>query len=250
MIEQRKWGESSSFGPRQWLRHQLLLDLLVRHVPKGDTRVLDAGCGEGRLAELIAEKGFEVTGFDDSEASIAQARARLPEAKFWVGTMDQIKLEDSSVDAVVSGEVLEHLDDDKAAVREMFRILKPGGTAVVSVPGSQRLWSIDDDWSGHKRRYAPGGLTSLFEAAGFSTVDCRYWGFPVIYTYYRLYYIQMLKKRAEQTGLAGLRPSSFVNSLFALALLPDRLSYLLRLPLGIGLVAVFRKPQASPGVSR
>jgi SAM-dependent methyltransferase len=195
------------------------------------------------MAELIAKQGFEVMGFDDSPASIGKARARLPKGKFWVGSMDKIELPDSSVDAVVSGEVLEHLEDDQAAVREMFRVLKPGAIAMVSVPGSRGLrWSIDDDWSGHKRRYTKAGLEGLFESAGFSTLDCRCWGFPVIYTYYRLYYIPMLKERTEQgLGQTGLAPSPFLAFLFTLALLPDRLSYLLRLPLGIGLIAAFQK---------
>ncbi len=241
-MDLRKWGETGSFGPRQWLRHRLLLKELKAGLPEG--AVLDAGCGEGRLALLIANRGYQVSGFDPSGESLKQARERNPGLTFWSGKMDSIPVPDQSFDAVISGEVLEHLEDDRAAVREIYRVLKPGGLAIVSVPADPLKWSIDDEWSGHKRRYTEPGLEKIFQDAGFQKEKIRRWGWPVIWSYAYFYYIPRLRRKTQagpQAALpAGLKDSRLIRALFWIALTPDRIFS--KAPFGIGLIGSFRKP--------
>jgi len=249
MIPERKWGQTPSFGPRQWLRHKLLLKELSKRLPQG--LILDAGCGQGRLAFLLSKKGYMVFGFDESRESLNQAsqtsvladpRVRPP--AYLQSKMDQIPFLDNSFDAVISGDVLEHLADDKSAVKELFRILKPDGIAIVSVPSDPNKWSVDDEWSGHKRRYNKTEIENLFLNTGFEKLSIYHWGWPIIYIYYRLYYIPSIKNKLNQNPSssepAGIKENRLINALFSLLLLPDLLFP--GAPWGIGLIAVFRKP--------
>jgi len=242
MVEQRKWGQTPSFGPRQFLRHKLLAKELARAIKRGT--VLDAGCGEGRMAELLSQKGFQVFGFDESSLSVCKAAERVPEASFWKGSLLKTALPDGNFDAVISGDVLEHLEHHDKAVQEMFRVLKPGGLAIVSVPADPEKWSIDDEWSGHLRRYTRNQLTGLFKAAGFAELNCRHWGWPIVWIYYRLIYVPLLKRgirNPEKTAATrGFNESKTLNAIFSILCLPDMLCT--KTPWGIGLVASFQKP--------
>ena len=243
MAERRKWGASPTFGPRQWFRHRLLVRELAASRAQGT--VLDAGCGHGRMAELLSKRGLQVFGFDESSLAVSKAATRVPDALFWSGSLLQMALPDAKFDAVISGDVLEHLEDDKKAVAEIFRVLKPGGLAVVSVPADPKKWSLDDEWSGHKRRYNKADLISLFKSAGFAVIKCRHWGWPITWIYYRLFYIPMLKRqlgsKQGSPGLQGMKESKLYESAFRIAFLPDMLC--LDAPAGIGLLAVFSKPR-------
>jgi len=239
MVEQRKWGAAPSFGPRQWLRHRLLLKEISR---LGSGEILDAGCGEGRMEQLLGRSDFSLFGFDESRKSIETACTSAPGAIFLRAGINSMPFAGNKFDAVVSGDVLEHIEDDKAAVAEIFRVLKPGGMAVISVPADPQKWSIDDDWSGHKRRYAKEQLISLFKSSGFETVSCYHWGWPVTWIYYRLFYIPMLGRRVRGSKILepkGMTTSKWMEFVFRLAFLPD--SLLLGIESGIGIIAVFKK---------
>ena len=126
----------------------------------GNTRVLQAHGWRAAALEYGPE-GAEVC----AERGIAVLRAdatRLP-------------LEPSSLDLVVAFDVLEHLDDDKAAASGVFEALRPGGTFLVAVPCDMRLWSEHDVAVGHVRRYTRPELVGLLEGVGFEIEDVRSW---------------------------------------------------------------------------
>jgi SAM-dependent methyltransferase len=247
MVETRKWGAAPSFGPRQWLRHKLLLKELTWRLRSGV--VLDAGCGEGRMAHLVSSHGLSVVGFDESRASLEQACNTPAQIACFRGSITRMALAENSFDAVVSGDVLEHIEDDRAAVAELFRVLKPGGVAIISVPADPGKWSIDDEWSGHKRRYTGEGLRSLFVDAGFDPIDYYSWGWPMTWIYYRLFYIPMLKRRFQDgrndQAPQGLSGSPLMGLIFKLAFLPDQLGLGVPCDWGIGFIGVFEKQGSS-----
>jgi SAM-dependent methyltransferase len=250
MIEERKWGASPTFGPRQWFRQRLLAKELVKRLKSGS--VLDAGCGEGRMLGLLAPNRFSLFGFDQSRECMANFATRPGSADIWQGSMAHLPAPDKSFDAVLAGDVLEHLEDDKAAVKELFRVLKKGGLALVSVPADPKKWSIDDDWSGHKRRYNKEDLVRLLESQGFVTKDCYHWGWPVIWMYHRLFYLPMLKRqlnlsasKSQPKGMASPISAAIAGLAFRIILIPDQLC--LGSQSGIGLIGVFQKPLTSPG---
>ena len=157
---------------------------------KPGMRVLDAGCGSGRhLCEAFRRPGVEVAGADLNWADLCKAKgflslmAREKPGKWIVTNADILNLPyaDGSFDVVVCSEVLEHLPDGAAAVRELVRVLKPGGDLVVTVPRffPERIcWVLSAAYhhepGGHIRIYKKGELMSLLEEAGARCWRIRY----------------------------------------------------------------------------
>lgn len=111
----------------------------------GSGRALDIGMGGGRLCAALAERGWEASGIDPSEAMVALARSRLPDAeeRLVVGRAEELPFPDASFDAVAALGSLEYAADLDAALREVFRVLRSEGRAVLSWPnfrGLTPLW--------------------------------------------------------------------------------------------------------------
>jgi 2-polyprenyl-6-hydroxyphenyl methylase/3-demethylubiquinone-9 3-methyltransferase len=108
-----------------------VIDKLAAAVPAG-ARVLDVGCGGGFLTLKLAAAGYRVTGLDVAESVMASGRARDPrgEVEWRVGDATALPLEDARYDAVCMMDVLEHVEDWPAAIREVTRVLKPDGVFV------------------------------------------------------------------------------------------------------------------------
>jgi ubiquinone/menaquinone biosynthesis C-methylase UbiE len=99
-------------------------------IPPGDA--LDAACGTGRHALLLAELGQRVTGVDATEAMLAVAREKMPAADLRLGQLDALPIDDASIDVLTCALALEHVRDIRPVFREFARVLRPGGRAVVS----------------------------------------------------------------------------------------------------------------------
>jgi len=238
MTESRQWGKTSTFGPRQWFRQRLMLKELKKYLPQG--KVLDAGCGEGRMLRLLAEKGYQVVGMDLSRESLLRAQKQNPNAPLVLSDLESLPFSPESFDGVISGEVLEHLEDDERAVQEFHRVLKKGGIAIITVPAHPELWSLDDQWSGHKRRYKKEELEKLFEKNHFQTLSCYYWGFPLLRIYYQFFYPRWLKKKLQKEDInkvSGFQPQKKFEFIFNFALCLDQL--FLGKSGGIGIIGIF-----------
>jgi len=186
-ISKVKWGALDTGGPRHLYRERLMVGSLLGNLDSG--RVLDAGCGNGTLTAKLARFGFEAYGLELSQAQLVLAQQRATELSLEhrigmiQGDVTQLPFPDVWFDAVVCGEVLEHVENDASAVMEFRRVLKSGGICVVTVPANPRLWGIDDEWVGHVRRYQKRELLDLFESNGFRVKRIRYWGFLFLRIY-------------------------------------------------------------------
>lgn len=141
--------------------------LVKKYTPKGG-KVLDAGCGPAELELELDCKRFQVTGLDISADYIAYAKERVPGAHFQQGLLERIPFESKSFDTVVCVDVLEHvlyLDD---VVRELLRVLKPGGHVIVRVPVEDSVGAYivpNPFWFVHMRRFDEPELVLLFTRA-------------------------------------------------------------------------------------
>ncbi|MEM7679092.1 MAG: methyltransferase domain-containing protein, partial [Myxococcota bacterium] len=97
------------------------------------------------------------------------ARRRLPEAQFFQMDARQLPFR-AAFDVVGAFDVLEHIDEDETVLGQLFEAVRPGGGLMLTVPQHRWLWSAVDDLSGHKRRYAPGELSTKVKRAGFEVV--------------------------------------------------------------------------------
>jgi SAM-dependent methyltransferase len=150
-------------------RRRLLAGLLGGLDLPARARVLDVGCGTGANAEVLAAPGRFTVGLDPSALALALARPGGHRAVLR-GDGAALPFGDRSFDLVCALDVLEHLDDDAAAARELHRVLRPGGALVVFVPALRLLWGRQDEVSNHRRRYGRRQLGDLVTAAGLAVV--------------------------------------------------------------------------------
>ncbi|WP_143590672.1 class I SAM-dependent methyltransferase [Thermoactinospora rubra] len=149
-------------------------------------RVLDLGCGGGRHAFEVLRRGADVVAFDMDQAELDNVKAmflameeagevpRGATGETVHGDALAMPFEDASFDRVIAAEILEHIPDDMAAMRELYRVLKPGATAAVTVPSflPERIcWALDEAYhtapGGHVRIYTLAELRAKLKATGF-----------------------------------------------------------------------------------
>jgi SAM-dependent methyltransferase len=149
-----------------WTR-QALLDAIEGTDPGV---ILDAGCSSGYLLEDLRRRHPQATllGADLVAAGLRRAHALVPDARLLLADVCHLPLEDASVDAVLSANLLEHVPDDVGALAEFRRVLKPGGLAAVIVPAGPGTYDYYDRFLGHERRYARHELAR--KAAGFEVL--------------------------------------------------------------------------------
>jgi SAM-dependent methyltransferase len=148
------------------------IERICADLKREQPRILDIGCGTGANLEMLAHFG-ETEGVDVSEAALAFCRERgLQNVR--QGEAEHLPYEDDSFDLVTALDVVEHLDDDVAGLREMRRVLRPAGRVLLFVPAFMFLWGVQDDISHHRRRYTRAGLKRVVRAAGFEVESATY----------------------------------------------------------------------------
>ena len=155
-----------------WYRERrVLLERDLRGLRPGTA--LDVGAAGGGNTRVLRRLGWNAIALEygPEGAQVAHDRG-LPTLR---GDATALPVADASLDLVVAFDVLEHLDDDDAAVREVRRVLRPGGRYLVAVPCDPRLWSAHDEAVGHVRRYTRATLSALLVRGGFSLGPMRSW---------------------------------------------------------------------------
>ncbi|HZJ05724.1 MAG TPA: class I SAM-dependent methyltransferase [Nocardioidaceae bacterium] len=164
----------------------LTVDFDLLGVAAGD-RVLDMGCGAGRHAFELYRRGTDVLAFDqdaDELAAVSDMFAEMrsagevpdgAEADVKQGDARQLPFADGEFDRVVAAEVLEHIPDDRTAISELARVLRPGGTMAVTVPRwfpEKICWALSEQYhqveGGHVRIYTRDELVAKVQMAGLA----------------------------------------------------------------------------------
>jgi SAM-dependent methyltransferase len=148
------------------------VEQICRQVTDRRPRILDVGCGTGANLILLSKYG-DAEGVDVSEDALAFCRERGLE-KVRLGAGEDLPYEDGEFDLVTAFDVVEHMDDDLAGIKEMRRVLRPGGRVLLFVPTFMFLWGLQDEVSNHRRRYRLPQLTRVLEEAGFEIERTTY----------------------------------------------------------------------------
>ena len=152
-------------------RHQVVYQRLAPRC--ADREVLEAGCGEGYGADLIAGVARRVVALDYDAATVAHVRSRYPRVEVMQANLAELPLPDASMDVVVNFQVIEHLWDQAQFVAECARVLRPSGLLMVSTPNRITFSPGRDTPINpfHTRELNAAELTQLLVDAGFSQVS-------------------------------------------------------------------------------
>jgi len=156
---------------RTGLTLRLLKDLGIRP----PARIMDAGCGWGVTLDALEKAGYDAIGLDQSRRALE--RIDRPGRSLVEADLNQpIPQVVSSYDTVLALDVIEHLDDDRTAVRRLASLVRPGGFLIVSVPALPELFGEFDAVQGHRRRYLPETLRGVFAGSEIRLERVFWWG--------------------------------------------------------------------------
>lgn len=162
-------------------RRRVLETVIDGFVTSGAGRVvLDVGTGGGGMEPILSRFG-RVVGTDVSWRALELTRSHVE--RLVAASLEALPFRTGAFDAVFACDVIEHVDDDGQALRELRRISAVDGRLVLTVPAYQFLWSVHDEINGHRRRYTRRGLGALLDAAGWRAVRLSYFNtilFPPI----------------------------------------------------------------------
>jgi SAM-dependent methyltransferase len=192
---------------------------------------LDVGAAGGGNTRVLRAAGWRAVALEYGEegARVCAERA-IPVLR---GDATRLPLAPGSLDLVVAYDVLEHIDDDAAAAKEVFELLRPGGVFLVAVPCDPRLWSAHDEAVGHVRRYTRPELLALLAGAGFAVDDVRSWMV--------LLRPAVALKRRSSTGSDLDDPPGWMNLALGAVVALERRLPVGRLP-GVSLLVTARRP--------
>lgn len=210
---------------------------LVKEFPK-DAEILDVGCSGGALIEeLTKENYFNITGIDISKKAIELSKNRGIK-NCYVMDGENIKF-NKKFDIIIASDVLEHIKNDKAAVRSWRSALKRNGEIICFVPALKSLWSQHDIANQHYRRYNEKMLISLFKKEKMKIKRLSFWNFSLIFPVYLIRMIQniFLKNKSNKHQLSETN-KIINNQLYTLLSIENRLLRYFNFPIGISLFLV------------
>jgi len=189
-----------------WWRARAKLALAALHAQhiRPPARIFDVGCGWGVNLQALEASGYHATGFDISRRIlelIDQPNRQLVEADITKPLPGGV----APCDGLFALDVIEHLDDDQAAVRQFARLVRFGGFVIVSVPALPELFSEYDRIQGHRRRYLPETLRAAFAGTGLTVRSIFWWG---------AWMVPILRRtRRSAGGTGGTRSKTYAEYL-------------------------------------
>lgn len=245
--------QSESLPPlsiRASLRYDVVSRVLEQLRPG---RVLEIGCGQGAVGTRLTGIA-DYMGVEPDDQSFEVARRRIePRGGAVLHGMHSVVPAGQLFDVVCAFEVLEHIDDDGAALAEWVRFIKPGGYILLSVPAFQERFGPLDTYAGHFRRYSPEQLGERLIGAGLVDPEVTVYGWPLGYPWE--WVRNAIDKRklarasdltpAELTKASGrtFQPKGRLSgSMITVGVAPFKVAQRMRPTKGTGLVAVARKP--------
>ena len=156
-------------------RASFAIELLKKHGVRPPQAVLDAGCGWGVNLKALSKHGYRMAGLDISR-QVLQRLDRHYRDLIEADLTQDIPEAVQTYNAVLALDVIEHVDDDRAVVSRLGKLIGPGGVVIVSVPALPELYSEFDAVQGHRRRYIPDTLRQAFTNTGLRVEQLLWWG--------------------------------------------------------------------------
>jgi SAM-dependent methyltransferase len=234
-----------------WTRRAMLAR--IGRLPRAST-IVDVGCSTGHLlADLRAQHpDARLVGVDLVVAGLRKAHKQVPDALLLHADACALPLEDTSANAIVSANLLEHVREDERALAEIFRVLRPRARAVIVVPMNPGIYDCYDRLLGHERRYRRGELARKGRSVGLTVVQDVHLGAPL---YPAFWVVKQYNRRRgqgfdqatlERTVEAEIERTSDLALGRLTCRLEERLLRIgVRLPFGIRGLTVLERPGAN-----
>jgi ubiquinone/menaquinone biosynthesis C-methylase UbiE len=180
---------------------------------------IDVGCGTGEVVDSLKRTGFApVVGTDLSRYALALASRQHADdgTRFLASRAERLPLRADSVRCLTSLDVIEHLDDDVAALVEYGRLVGTAGLVVIAVPAYVWAWSEHDVVLGHRRRYTRQSLVEAAQTAGLTVHRCTYfhsWLVPIAFALRRTPLRHLVRREAEEASYVGPRVNRILTAL-------------------------------------
>ena len=235
-------------------RAKLTLSILERMGVQPSATILDAGCGWGVTLDALERKGYRPDGLDLSRRTL-ELLDRSDRTLIEADLSRPVTLPPGAkpYDAVLALDVIEHIDDDRAAVSHLAQLTRPGGVAIVSVPALPGLYSEFDAVQGHRRRYLPETLRDAFSECDLEIDQVLWWGSWLVP------FLKRQRRRASQQAGEPVTetyrrylklPPWPIRAVLRLAFAIDQSRTLSGKPnIGTSLFAVARRKKAAPPVA-
>jgi SAM-dependent methyltransferase len=236
-------------------RRRVYTSLLEAHLGHArPLRILDVGCGAGGFLESLATLADEVHAIDVEPADLGRASLRGL-GTCARGAAEALPYRDATFDVVCLFDVIEHVDDDRAVLREAFRVVRPGGLVVASAPAYPWLHSDDDRVAGHCRRYTRGSLRLLAARARLRIERLTHTNValfpliaPAVLALRAVESLRVFGSRSARTNF-GLPLPRLAHRAFERIFAAELgLSSRFDLPFGHSILMIARRPQTSFGV--
>jgi SAM-dependent methyltransferase len=230
------------------------LDEVCRSVSRAPSVILEVGASSGfLLRDLVARfPDHVVIGSDYTRGTLETVAQRLPGVPLLQFDLAQCPLDDDFADVVIALNVLEHIENDEAAVRQLLRIMQPGGRLILEVPAGSALFDVYDRALMHFRRYDMPDLVALLRRAGFIIERRSHLGFflhPAFWVSKRLNQIRYRNSAAkDEQGIAAAMIQASRRSGPLARLVMDVERFLRRrvyLPVGVRCLVTCRKPDVT-----
>ncbi len=222
-------------------RLKIIDEQLAKMFPEGQAKILNVGCGTGGTIKTIEKYAKSLVNVDVSEEAIKFMKKAGYNAVHIDGT--KLPFATGEFDAVVAFDVLEHIEDDEAALKEWRRVIKKDGSVFITVPAYKWLWSGHDESLFHFRRYTAAILRLRAQNAGFKVSKCAYmivFSLPLVAGFRVLHKALRKKTMSEETSYVAV--PKIVNSTFiGLLNLEAKLQRYGSFPLGTSVIGVFKK---------
>ncbi len=206
-----------------------------------DARILDLGTGTGSNLRMLRDLRFSaVEGLDISEEAIRYCGEKgLGTVRR--GSICDIPFENGAFDAVLATDVIEHVEDDKRAPAELARIVKPGGTALITVPAFPALWGLQDEVALHYRRYRMKPLLRFVRASGLSIVRAYHFNYLLFLPIWGARRVMRLARTrlASEGQIRGPALDRILSAVFTLDILT---APRLNMPFGVSILVRATKP--------
>ena len=242
-------------------KRAIVYSLLEKFLPPGDPqtrRALDLGCGTGHNLDSLARYA-EPVGLDSSAEALEFCRRRGHRRLIQAASLP---FADNSFDVVTALDVIEHLDDDLGTLREVYRVMRPGGLLIISVPAYKVLWSYWDQILGHRRRYTTANMARVVRRAGWRVRKVSYSNMAILAPTVAMRLVKSLRHRKSEVAMppsdsaehmeAGGPETDFVevpgwlnSAMVAYYQGESRALRAVDLPFGLSVVCVAQKPRGS-----